>query len=50
MLHVALKPTDRYGVYSLNDYQFVSQGIFLFTASSTYLLLHHYIHMLTTAH
>jgi hypothetical protein len=27
MLHLALEPIDRNGFSSLNDYQFVSQGI-----------------------
>jgi hypothetical protein len=27
MLHLALEPNDRHGLSSLNDYQFVSQGI-----------------------
>jgi hypothetical protein len=43
MLHLALEPTDRYGSSSLNDYQFVSQGILCLLPL---LYIYHYVQCL----
>jgi hypothetical protein len=43
MLHLTLEPADRYGFSSLNDYQFVSQGILCLLLL---LYIYHYIQCL----